>query len=219
MRQILKSCLGKGLSLQSRRPLTILRMPRAVSTTVAIALLIVGVIVGSVGVYVVGTGNQSTVTTTVSQAASTTTVTKITTVTIGETTTTTATTSLSSSTSSAQLSFADLESALKNTANATIGKASYDFGKGTLDMWVLNNGTGPILLAPQMIIYNGAYVNNTYFTVLDQRVQQFGIYAYMPVGTQIIVQLGPNPPPITPSTATVEILNNTFTFVYGTSKD
>ncbi len=77
--------------------------------------------------YVVGTGNQSTVTTTVSQASSTTTVTNITTVTIGETTTIAEVSSLSSS-SSGQLSFADLESALKNAANATIGIASYDFG-------------------------------------------------------------------------------------------
>lgn len=190
-------------------------MPHAVSTAVAIVLLIVGVIVGSVGVYVVGTGTQSTTTTTVSQTASTTTVTRTTTVTLEQTTSSTST----SSSSSGQLTVADLESALKNSANATIGIASYEFGKGTLDMWIVNNGTGPILLAPQMVIYNGTYVNNTYFTILDQRVQQIGLYTYMPPGTQIIVQLGPDPPPVTPSTATVEILNNTFTFVYGTYKD
>lgn len=181
-------------------------MVRAVSTIIALALLVVGAVVGGAGVYF----------TTSSGTVSTTTITQTNTITTGQTTTSSTTTS---SSSGGQLTLAQLEVALKNSGNATIGIASYEFGKGNLDMWVLNNGTTPLVLAPQMIIYNGAYVNNTYFTILDPKVQQFGIYAYIPPGSQVIVQVTPNPPPITPSTATVQILNSTFTFVYGTSKD
>ncbi len=110
------------------------------------------------------------------------------------------------------------EAALASSTNATLGVPSYEFGKGSLVMWVTNNGTSPILLAPQFVIYNDTYQGSTYFTVLDPHVTQYGIYAYMPPGSEIIIQLSPNPPPVTPSVATVQILNNNFTFSYGSSK-
>ena len=187
-------------------------MGRAISTSIALVLLVVGIVLGGAGVYF-GVGAQGHTTTIVQTATST--IIQTTTVTSQQSTTSTST----STGSNGQLNLAELVAALNGTGNATIGIPSYEFGKGTLDMWILNNGTTPIVLAPQMIIYNGSYVNNTYFTILDPKVHQFGIYAYIPPGSQIIVQLTPYEPPITPSTASVQILDNNFTFVYGTSKD
>jgi len=170
-------------------------MIHAVSTVSAIILLVFGVVVGAGGVYFTSHSGTVTITYTQTQTAAPT-----------------------SSSGAQGLTLAQLEAGLNDSGKATLSIASYEFGKGSLDMWVLNNGTTPVVLAPQMVIYNGTWVSNTYFTILDNRIVQLGLYAYVPSGSQIIIQLSPNPPPITPSNAIVQILGNTFTFAYGTSK-
>ncbi len=111
-----------------------------------------------------------------------------------------------------------LAAALKNSQNATLTIPQYEFGKGSLVVWVTNNASSPIVLAPQMFIYNGTFQNSTFFTILDPKVIQYGVYAYIPPGSQIIAEITPSSPPLTPSTAILQIFKNQFTFTYGSSK-
>jgi hypothetical protein len=187
-------------------------MPRSYSATVLVAMLVLGLVIGATGALFYGaqTARASITTTTEVQA-----------ITIVSTMTQTPTLSNASSskTSGNVLTLAMLQTALKNSENATLGLQSYEFGKGSLDAWVTNNGTLPIVLAPQLVIYNGTYQSDTFFTILDPHVIQYGTYAYLPPGSEIIIQVVPNPPPLTPSSATLQVFNNTFAFKYGTSKD
>ena len=181
-------------------------------------MLIVGLIIGGVGAYFYSSSTQTGHTTTLVSTQAVTQFSTITqSVTASQSVTSTSTTTTNTSGTSGPTA-AMLQTALAGSQNATLGLSSYEFGKGSLVMWVTNNGTAPILLAPQFVIYNGTYQGSTYFTVLDSHVIQYGIYAYMPPGSEIIIQLSPDPPPVTPSVATVQILNNNFTFNYGTSK-
>src|SRR5579862_7378974 len=128
------------------------------------------------------------------------------------------TSSSSSSLSTSGLSLAQLEAALENTTNVNLAITSYNFGKGSLSMWITNNGSSAIVLTPHDIIYNGTFVSNTFFATPYANILKFGSFVYMQPGAQIIAELTPPVTPLTGQNATIQILNEMYTFRYGTSK-
>lgn len=120
--------------------------------------------------------------------------------------------------SSSTPSLATFQAVLENSTKARLSVPEYDFGKGTLSMWVTNTGASPVVLSTLDFLYNGSYIEGTYFNVLDPTVTQLGIYAYIPPSSQIIVEITPPVTPLTGQNATVKVLNDTFTFTYGTSR-
>ena len=188
-------------------------MARAFSTIALVGMLVVGLIIGGVGSYVYSTQSGSHLTTSLSTVTQTTTVLS----TISQNSAISSSTT-SSSISSNGLSLSSLELAL-STSNASLKVTSYNFGKGTLAAWVENSGSAPIVLTASQCLFNGTFFQSTYLTALDPTVTQLGPYYYMPPNSTVVVQLTPLPTPLTGRNSTLSILNNVFTFTYGTSKD
>lgn len=177
----------------------------AFSSAVVAVALIVGLVIGGAGVYV-GTHSTS------SLAAST--------VTVSTTNFSTVSVTVSSTAngSNTGLSVAQFQNALANTNTINLTVVSFDFGKGSLSVFFANSGTSPIVLSPSEAIYNGSASNaNVYFSFVDPTSIRVGVYAYIPAGSQIFVSATPPNSPLKGQNATLQILNEQFTFTYGTS--
>jgi len=188
------------------------KMARTFSTVTLAGLLVIGLVVGAaIGYYSSGMTRPSMTVTSVSTFAVTTTV--MSTVAVQS-----STSQGTSSASQSNLSAAQIEAALLAASNATLWASSYDYGKGTLDAWIQNNASSAIILTPSECLLNGTLQKITFFTVLDPKVIHFGVYYYLPPGSQVIVQIVPNQPALGGRNSTLTIFTNTFTFTYGTSK-
>jgi hypothetical protein len=161
-------------------------------------LLVVGLVIGGAGVYVFVHSSSSTQTVTTTQIS-----------------TVTVTTATSSSGNTPTL--AQFQAALTNTKSVNLTINSYDFGKGTLSVVFVNSGSAPIVLSPTQVLYNGTSLSTTYFVVIDPTATAVGVYAYVPHGSQVDVQVGPPITPLQGQKATLQILNDVFNFTYGTS--
>ncbi|MGI0079644.1 MAG: hypothetical protein ACRECH_08465 [Nitrososphaerales archaeon] len=175
-------------------------MAHSYSTAALIGVLVIGLVVGAAGVYV-GTHASPT------------------TMTITQTTMITTTSTLTSSTAAGNTpTMSQFLGALKNSSSVNVTVKSFDFGKGTLGVWIVNNGTGPIVLSPADVIYNKTTTGPVIsFSYVDPAVTQVGVYAYIPVGSQLFISVIPFSPPGAGQKATLQIVNDMFTFTYGTS--
>lgn len=184
-------------------------MAQTFSAIALAGVLIVGLVVG-VGIgYFASGGNH---------LATTSTVTSVTTTAFTTTVVSTASSSQTSTGSQSGLSAAQIEAALAAAPNATLTVASYDYGKGSLDAWVQNSGNVSIILTPSECLLNGTLQKVTYFSALDPKIVQFGVYYYIPPGVQIVLTISPNSIALGGRNSTLTIFNNVFTFTYGTSK-
>ncbi|MCL4518700.1 MAG: hypothetical protein M1587_05830 [Thaumarchaeota archaeon] len=183
-------------------------MARSFSLGVLAGVLVLGLVIGGVGAFFYR-GSGSTTTSTV-----TTSLTSTTTVLQSASTTTMTVTSTSTSSSTGP----DIAAALTATANASLAATEWDFAKGSLVAWIENTGNESIVLSPNMFLYNGTFVNSTHFVVIDPKVTEYGNYALIPPGSSVIVELIA-PLAITGDNSTLSVLNYTFVYTYGTSKD
>jgi len=180
-------------------------------SAVALAgMLVLGLVVGGVVAYgalrTSSTPGTITYTTTVES-------------TVTQTISSSSSSATTSSSSSSGPDLAQISAALSNTENASLTYSSYNFAKGSLDVWLVNNGTSAIMLTPQMCLFNGTFIQGTFFAVLDPSVIQYGIYYYMPPNSTVIVEISPTANLFAGYNSTLTVLNNVFTFTYGTYKD
>ncbi len=168
------------------------------NTAAALAvMLVVGLAVGGGAVYLAGRPAASAVST----------------VTATTTVTTTVVTSTSSTTSGI-----DLQAALNNTLHPDLVATSYSFGKGTLTVWLLNNGSEPFVITPHVPLLNGSTDSIATVISLEPTVVHVGSYLYVPPNGTIIVGLDAGSY-LPGEKGVLTIYGDQWTFVYGTQKD
>ncbi len=112
----------------------------------------------------------------------------------------------------------DLQAALNNTVAPDLVVTSYSFGKGTLTVWVTNNGTEPFVITPHVPFLNGSTDNIATVISLDSSVFHVGSYLYVPPSSTIIVSLDAGSY-LPGQKGVLTIYGDQWTFVYGTQKD
>ena len=130
---------------------------------------------------------------------------------------TTTSTALSQATSSVA-SKIDLQSALNNTIKPDLAITSYSFGKSTLTVWVLNNGTEPLVITPHVPFLNDSTDAVSSVISLDATVVRLGSYLYVPPGGTIIVTLDAPSFFKVGQIGVLTIYGDSWTFAYGTQK-
>ena len=112
----------------------------------------------------------------------------------------------------------DLQAALNNTVAPNLVVTSYSFGKGTLTVWLTNNGTEPFVITPHVPFLNGSTDSIATVISLDTAVVHVGSYLYVPHNSTIIVGLDAGSY-LTGQKGVLTIYGDQWTFVYGTQKD
>ena len=112
----------------------------------------------------------------------------------------------------------DLQAALNNTVKPQLAVTSYSFGKGTLTVWIKNNGTEPFAITSHVPFLNGSTDTVASVISLDSNVAHIGSYLYVPPGSSIIVAV--NAPGFYKigQIGVLTIYGDSWDFPYGTSK-
>lgn len=130
----------------------------------------------------------------------------------------TVTTTVGTTVTNTQGSGIDLQAAFNNTVAPDLAVTSYSFGKGTLTVWILNNGTQPYVITPHVPFLNGSTDSIASIISLDSKVVHVGDYYYVPPGSSIIVSLN-GATFMIGQTGILSIYGDHWSFVYGTQKD
>ncbi len=112
----------------------------------------------------------------------------------------------------------DLQAALNNTVAPDLVVTSYSFGKGTLTVWLTNNGTEPFVITPHVPFLNGSTDSIATVISLDSTVIHIGGYLYVPPNSTIIVSVDAGSY-LPGQKGVLTIYGDQWTFVYGTQKD
>ena len=112
----------------------------------------------------------------------------------------------------------DFKAALNNTVAPDLVVTSYSFGKGTLTVWVLNNGTEPFVITAHVPLLNGSTDSIASVISLDSSVVHVGSYLYVPPGGTLIVSVDAGSY-LPGQKGVLTIYGDSWTFVYGTQKD
>ncbi len=134
------------------------------------------------------------------------------------TVTTTFTTTATSGATSSLASGVDLAAALNNTVSPPLSVTSYSFGKGTLTVWVMNNGSEPVVITVHVPLLNGTTDSVSSLISLDSNVLHIGAYLYVPPNGTFIVSLDAGSY-LPGQRGVLSIYGDQWTFIYGTQKD
>jgi len=138
--------------------------------------------------------------------------------TITNTTTSTVISTVVSQTTTTGATQIDLQAALNNTVKPDLLITSYSFGKSTLTVWVLNNGTEPFVITPHVPLLNDSTDAVSSVISLDADVVHLGSYLYVPPGGTIIVTLDAPTFYMVGQIGVLAIYGDSWTFAYGTQK-